>query len=400
MPGQRAYNLVVPVGQADGLFPGMAALYNDQPGVVVNVRRVELLAPGGQLAAGVGKLEVQRLSAPYPDSLVDAQEIAPAKFDTSSGGAPLFAWTRPLFSPSSTVETISRFTDAPAGSQTVALAPMGTRQTLGGCGRMGFRTSQVLGCRAAADVEPVRLVASGHAIAITQTQSGLPHAARVEIVLRSVTTGATYLYAARVNTGVADPFKPLMAVWSGGSDTWDVKRADFIVDAQATPLAGLRLVKMEGDHANDLGVQGETIVPAPHDTVFPCPGGIRGASGVLRGSPFGRSTGVPFDYDRTHGAAGWTVVSQLQAGRVRRVVRPTPGVEAGSTLSPMQLGSHVIYDGSRALGALTLRYQQSLVLCDGVGADVLPSAFSAGEVNIEFTVTDEGASSPGVSYVS
>jgi hypothetical protein len=58
----------------------------------------------------------------------------------------------------------------------------------------------------------------------------------------------------------------------------------------------------------------------------------------------------------------------------------------------------VVFDGSRA--PITLRYQQSLVLCDGVGADVLPSTFAAGEVSIEFTVSDDSPDSSGVSYVS
>lgn len=393
--GARAYNLVVPMGQSGGLYPGIAALYNDQPGVRVDVRRVDVLPPGGQTLLGVGRMEVQRFWAPYPSG--DFALVPGVKLDTNDPDTALAGFVRPAFEPYIPPDTITRLADFPAGSSTAALAPMSTRQTLGGCGRGGLRNSALLACRAASDVEPVRLVFAGHAICLVQTQSGLPHAGRVEAVVQNVGTGATYLYSARVNTGVADPLRPLFALWSGG-DTWDVKRFDWIVDAQATPLAGLRLVKMEGDHTSDLGVQGDPITPAPHDSLFPCPEGIRGVAGALRGAPFGRSTGVPYDYDTTHGAAGWTVVSQLQAGRLRRVVRPTPGAEAGSTLSPMMVGAQVVFDGSRA--PITLRYQQSLVLCDGVGADVLPSTFAAGEVSIEFTVSDDSPDSSGVSYVS
>lgn len=64
----RAYNLVVQMGQSDGLFPGIAALYNTQVGSVVQVRRVEILPPGGQTALGVGRMGLQRFLTAYPSA--------------------------------------------------------------------------------------------------------------------------------------------------------------------------------------------------------------------------------------------------------------------------------------------------------------------------------------------
>lgn len=382
--GARAYNLVVPMGQSDGLYPGIAALYNDQRGSVVQVRRVELLPPGGQSALGLAQLELQRFFTTYPSDLSDAQVVPAVKLDTNSPDPPLVCWTCPFFGSPLTVESINRAADFPAGSQTVALAPMSARQTLGG-ERNGLRNSAMLSGRALTSVEPVRLMLGGHALCLVQTAAGHPHAGRVEVVVRNTSTGATYLYTVRVNTGVPDPLRPLFALWAP-SDSWDIKRFDWITDTQATPLAGLRLVKVEEDHLTDIGRLGDPIVPSAHDSAFPCPGSIRGVSGVLRGVPFGRSTGVPYDYDTTHGAHGWTVVSQLQAGRMRRVVRPTAGINVGSVLSPMMMGTQLIFDGSRA--PIIVQYEQALMLCDGVGADLLPSAYAAGEANIEFTVTD------------
>lgn len=392
----RAHHLVVPMGQSDGLYPGMAALYNDQPGTVVSVRRVEVLAAGGQTVLGVGRMEVRRFFATFPLDLSEALVVPAVKLDTNSPDPGLYCWLNPLFD-APAVETITRSADFPAGSATTALAPMSTRQSLGGCGRTEMRNSALLACRGAADVEPVRLTFGGHALCLVQTQSGHPHAGRVEVLVRNTSTGATYLYTARVNTGVADPFKPLFALWSPSGE-WDIKRVDWVVDSQALPLAGLRLMKMESSRLTDTGGAAPQITPAPHDTRFPCPAQVYGTAGVLRGVPFGRSAGVPYDYDTTHGAAGWTVVSQLQAGRVRRLVRPTPGIEAGSAISPMQIGSHVIYDGSRA--PILLREREALVLCDGLGLNALPSTYAAGDVVFEFAVSDEGSSSPGISYVS
>ena len=47
-----------------------------------------------------------------------------------------------------------------------------------------------------------------------------------------------------------------------------------------------------------------------------------------------------------------------------------------------------------------LREREALVLCDGLGLNALPSTYAAGDVVFEFAVSDEGSSSPGISYVS
>lgn len=388
----RTYSLSVPLAQSYGLYSGLAMLVNDQPGTRVDVLQVDVLPPGGRSVTGVSNLAVQRWSA-LPSE--DSANVSPIKYDTNSADVDLDlrCWVSPTFSAPFVVNTLTRTGGSPCASPTVALAPMGARTP---AGPEFLRSSALLHARGGYTVVAPQLAQSNEVLCFVQTVCGLPHAGTIEVVVRNATSGACYLYTARVATAPADPQAPILALWSSGASVWEVIRAEWIVDLPAVPLAGLRLVKVEEDHVTDNGTSPH-IAPAAHDASFPCPAGIYGVGPALRTTPFGRSTGVPYDYDITHGAAGWTVVSQLQAGRLRRVVRPTPGGEAGSVLSPMALGSHLLWDGYDA--PITLRYEQGLGVIDGVGADVLPSAFAAGEVRFLFRVVDDDGG-PCVGYVS
>ena len=388
----RTYSLSVPLAQSYGLYPGLALLVNDQPGTRVDVLQVDVLPPGGQSATGVSNLAVQRWSA-LPSE--DSANVSPIKYDSDSADVTLDlrCWILPKFDAPFVVDTLTRTGGSPCASPTVALAPMGARVHTA---PKALRGSVMLHGLGGGTVVAPQLAQSNEVLCFVQTTCGLPHAGSIEVVVRNAASGACYLYAARVTTAPSDTQAPILALWSSGASVWEVIRAEWIVDLPATPLAGLRLVKVEEDHVTDTG-DSPHIAPVAHDASFPCPSGIHGVGPALRTTPFGRSTGVPYDYDSTHGSAGWTVVSQLQAGRLRRVVRPTPGVEAGSALSPMAFGSHLLWSGHGA--PITLRYEQGLGVLAGVGADVLPSAFAAGEVRFLFRVVDDDGG-PCVGYVS
>lgn len=373
------------------LMDGIAGLFNNSPGHIVEVVDIRVAPGGGEAKVGASAMELRRCTQAGTGELV-----TPSKHDTDSPDLP----SQVTFTVENTVDVttsdvVSRYLSSPAFSSTLANAGMAACQPGMWWPGYTWSTADVFRAQQGTEVEPI-VLREGEGLCIVQTAFGKPHAGVIGLLVRNLSTGATYTYRSR-DVGTPRRLTMPQFVLFNGSGSGVVLQVIVVEqpdDGEATTTSGFRLALIDGyvDATT-------TDAVSAHDTNNALPAGIVGLSGPFRAVPAGNALGIEFDWWSTHGST-MTLARQHAAGRIRRRVIAPTGVDTGSALGVMNYGYAERFFNARCGGcALILRPGSGIALLDGVGGSITSSTFSFFEVAITFLVRTSDANT-GNAYVS
>lgn len=318
------------------LTDGLAAIYNAETSDQNRYFEVTRVAvrPYGVFGGLSGTLPLSgKLSAYRTTATSGGEAVAAIKRDTGSADLP--AEVTCTIYPSSVTTTgnaLRGIIDAPSmifASTNQWLAA----RVYGGSYSAYMRQNNADTLRFSGDANVERIVLrEGEGVALVLGTYGWPRSGQVNITLREETTGETYQYRSRDIGTPALLGQAYISLFNGSGSgvVLGVNSIEFPLDGEHN-FPVFRMARIDGV----LG--GETVTPMAADTANSAPAALVCTKGDFNAKLVGEYSGVPYDWNYTHGLGGMTIASQQKAGQVRGIsgidlywnVGQTPGLQIG-----------------------------------------------------------------------
>lgn len=382
------------------LTDGLAALFNNStnPCITLEINNISILPSGGQnTATSANALDLYRITDLSTGT--DSETITPLKHDTNSSDLPsqvlcianpLSATTTDLIRQKLELANYS-ITTANASQAAMMYGLNNAYKTLNTSGLLHFFTDT--------NLENI-ILREGEGFALFQSAFGLAHSMTINVIIRNISSGATYTIRSKGCGTARILSKPIFGILNGSGSGVTLSLQIFQIpsEGEATSISTNRLVMIEGyDGGDDIS----SSITA-HDTAFAVPSFVKGIAGPFTAYPIGKSTTNNYFWNITHGtnANEASIASQQQYGRLRSTVLIPWGTNQGSS---MLTGNYYYnyYNHNKqksSMDPIILRAQQGIALVSGRAGTIDSSTYNYKEVFITFTIIDESASNQGVIY--
>lgn len=349
----------------------------------VEIREISLTPVGGWATTasatllGVGHLTISRISASSGGTSKDF-----IKHDTSNTTLP--SAVSVVTNPSSVtlVSTLRRVCDCP--NREFSTLSMAQKMFM----RRGLNTSYIVYQMDDADVQDI-VMREGEGIAVTQSESSVPHKYRMVAVITNLSSSETY------KTDILDcnygiPGAVLFSLVNG-SGSGVVLSVKFVMSVEIGPIGGggaqgagvMRLAYIDD-------VDGGTLVsPIAVDSGVQPLYNISCYNAPFNARLAGTRVGVPQDWQSTNGALA-TVIVQHEYGTYRTFSNPVRAYDANTALaatnSPeLHPQSCLLYKAGNGRPGILLRPGQGIALLSGASGNIDNVIVKTFNINVFFT---------------
>lgn len=364
------------------LTDGLAAIFNGETSDqrrYFEVVRVTVRPSSAQGAASGANAMAAKVSLCRISAASGGETIVAVKRDTASADLPAQV-TCVGYPDSVTVSSVlRRLADAPSYTGTTGSNLWLGARVYGGSytAYMRANNADTLRFSGDANVEGV-VLREGQGVAMVLDAYGWPRAGQFNLTVRNLSTGASYQFRTREIGHPERLGMALVSLFNASSSgvVLSVTACEFPLDGESN-FPTFRMARIEGY------AEGNAVTPIAHDTGNSVPAALECLAGDFVSTLWGQGSGVPYDWQITHGAT-MTIAVQQKISMMRGItgsprfstVGVTPGLSPGQ--EEMRLLSLPPGNG------IVLRPNEGFALLAGRGGAIESSTF--GYYDVEMTV--------------